>query len=234
MHVKQSIKKLILQIFQYRPLAKMVVILALKIHNKAYKVVGHFCQYIEKDRIHPKHYLMKYHQWFVCRLKKEWNVLDIGCGNGALTYDLKSNCNQVLGMDINEDNIKTAKSRFSRPGIEYICCDAIKYKFKNKFDAIVLSNVLEHIDDRVDFLKRIYANQNKANPPVLLLRVPMITRDWITLYKKEMGVEWRLDPTHFTEYTIEQVYHEIHEAGLEIESGDIQFGEFYGVIKKIK
>lgn len=42
----------------------------------------------------------------------------------------------------------------------------------------------------------------------------MINRDWITLYKKELGVEWRLDPTHCTEYTLESLKEELQKAGL--------------------
>ena len=121
---------------------------------------------------------------------------------------------------------------YLKDGISYVCADALTYEFKNKFHAIILSNVLEHIEYRVAFLKKIFKNQGNNNPPVLLLRVPMVTRDWITLYKKEQGVEWRLDDSHYTEYTLDQIFEELKEAGLFIESYDIQFGEFYGVVKK--
>ena len=67
-----------------------------------------------------------------------------------------------------------------------------------KFDVIILSNVLEHIENRIEFLQKI-----KNLAPKILIRVPMINRDWITLYKKELGVEWRLDKTHYIEYTLE-------------------------------
>ena len=175
---------------------------------------------------------MRYHEWFASRLEENWDVLDIGCGNGALAYDMKSACRSVTGIDINKDNIDKAKQQFSAAGITYICADALDYDFKAGFDVVVLSNVLEHIDRRVEFLRRIYKNQDTKNPPLLLLRVPMITRDWITLYKKEMGIEWKLDKTHYTEYSLEQIYDELKSAGLAIESYDIQFGEFYGVVKK--
>ena len=52
------------------------------------------------------------------------------------------------------------------------------------------------------------------------------------MYKREIGVEWRLDKTHFTEYTLEQVFEEMEQAEMEVESYDVQFGEFYGVVKK--
>lgn len=213
-------------------LAKQLVNLSLRLHNLSYTIAGRFSHYLESDGLHPKHRLMKYHDWFVQHLHKDWDVLDVGCGNGALAYDLKAHCKSVFAIDINPENIKRAISQFSEQGITYICGDATQYHFDRDFDAIVLSNVLEHIENRIGFLKRLYANQNQDKPPILLLRVPMINRDWITLYKKEMGVEWRLDSTHFTEYTFEQIEDELNQADLNIESYSIQFGEFYGVVKK--
>ena len=214
-------------------IADLLLVCALKFHNFSYKITGIISQIKEPDGLHPKHRLMKYHEWFSSRLEKNWDVLDIGCGNGALAYDMKSVCRSVTGIDINNDNIERAEKQFSNAGISYICADALDYEFETGFDAVVLSNVLEHINNRVDFLKRIYVNQNKNKPPVLLLRVPMITRDWISMYKKEIGIEWRLDKTHFTEYTLEQVFDEMNQAGLVVESYDVQFGEFYGVVKKV-
>jgi len=138
----------------------------------------------------------------------------------------------VVGIDISRVYIERAQRQFAKQGITYLCGDATQAGFDEYFDAIVLSNVLEHIEHRVEFLKEIYANQNPKHPPILLLRVPMIDRDWITLYKKEQGIEWRLDLTHYTEYTMKELEHELGQAGLEIQSYQIQFGEFYGEIRK--
>lgn len=226
--LKAVLKKLIL----YPPIARRMIKVSLILHNKSYRLCGTLSSALELDGLHPKHRLMKYHEWFVKRLQKNWKVLDIGCGNGALAYDLRSNCAFVLGIDINPENIRIARTQFAREGINYVCGDAKQINFQEKFDAIVLSNLLEHFENRVEFLKRIYANQDAKNSPVLLLRVPMITRDWISMYKKEKGVEWRLDSSHFTEYTLEQLKDELDQAGLEIDSYDIQFGEFYGVLRK--
>lgn len=225
------VKKLFLLLLKRPSVAGLVVPLALKIHNVSYQLAGLLSSQLEADGLHPKHRLMKYHDWFVARLKKDWNVLDIGCGNGALAYGLQSFCKSVFAIDINPSNIKQAKIKFSRQGVNYVCGDAATYEFTGRFDAIVLSNVLEHIEHRVEFLRRIFANQSLENPPVLLLRVPMITRDWISMYKKEMGVEWRLDKTHYVEYTLQQIQDEIKEAGMKITEYEVQFGEFYGVIE---
>ncbi len=222
----------LLKILKHRRLVKLFLNLSLKGHNICYQLAGMLSAELEKDGLHPKHRLMKYHDWFMSKLQKDWAVLDIGCGNGALAYDMKSVCRSVVGIDIDPGNIRRAEKQHARPGITYICADALTYPFELKFQAVVLSNVLEHIQFRVEFLKQIFAGQDCESPPVLLLRVPMMTRDWITLYKKEQGIEWRLDHSHFTEYTLEQVFDEVSKAGLVVAEYDIRFGEFYGVVTK--
>jgi hypothetical protein len=43
----------------------------------------------------------------------------------------------------------------------------------------------------------------------LLIRVPVIDRDWIVVIKKELGLEYRLENTHFTEYTFKEFLQEL-------------------------
>ncbi len=53
-------------------------------------------------------------------------------------------------------------------------------------------------------------------PPGFLIRVPLFERDWCAGLKRELGLEWRLDHTHETEYTLESFKTEMEQAGLEI------------------
>ena len=64
----------------------------------------------------------------------------------------------------------------------------------------------------------------------ILFRVPLITRDWLPVYKKEQGVESRLDLTHFTEYTVEQAKSELASSGWKFAEYSINFGEIWGVL----
>ncbi len=196
----------------------------LKFHNFFYGLAGLLSAKLEPDNIHPKHRILDYHQWFVSQLKPEWRVLDVGCGNGALTADLAKVCAHAVGIDISSPNIEQAKKKATA---EFICGDATTYPFEGEFDAVVLSNVLEHIEDRVNFLKKL-----KKITKRFLIRVPMIDRDWITLYKRQMGVEYRLDKTHVIEYTFDGLVNELGEAGLGIDSYRIRYGEIYAVVKE--
>ena len=65
-----------------------------------------------------------------------------------------------------------------------------------------------------------------------LIRVPMLSRSWIDVYKKELGLEYRLDKTHFIEYTFEGFKEELSRAGLKVLDYSIQFGEIWAVVVK--
>ncbi|MCD6317896.1 methyltransferase [Candidatus Aerophobetes bacterium] len=38
--------------------------------------------------MHPKHRLMNYHKFFIDNINEKDKILDVGCGNGFLTYEL--------------------------------------------------------------------------------------------------------------------------------------------------
>lgn len=177
--------------------------------------------------LHPKHHLMQYYEFFLDRIGRESSVLDIGCGNGFVAYQIASKAKKVTGIDTDQANIGQARRQHSRENISYILGDATSYDFLERYDAIVLSNVLEHIKDRVTFLNKV-----KLLSDTLLIRVPMLDRDWLPLYRKSLGMFYFCDSTHFTEYTFQSFREEMNMSGLKIESCTIRFGEIWAIVKK--
>ena len=152
--------------------------------QKAYEGLGNYASVLEGG-VHPKHRLMNYHQFFVDNIEHDDVVLDLGCGNGLVTLDVSEKAKEVVGVDLNEDNIKAAKDNLQKRqsgNVKFILADALKKRFDMKFDKIILSNILEHIENRMEFLTQL-----RELSSVILLRVPMLDRDWVTLYKKELG-----------------------------------------------
>lgn len=60
-------------------------------------------------------------------LKTSDVVLDIGCGNGALTSRLFAFCDQIVGVDASPYLISVANERFSSRSHRFICTDAGTY-----------------------------------------------------------------------------------------------------------
>lgn len=177
--------------------------------------------------IHTKHRHTRYHQFFTDNVKAGENVLDVGCGIGALAYDVAEKANAyVVGVDIDQNNIVKAQQQYSHPHISYLVGDVLQKLPDGSFDVVILSNVIEHLIDRITFLQHIW---EMIHPSRLLIRVPLYERDWRVPLKRELGVEWRLDSTHETEYSLESFAEEMAAAGLKINQQEVRWGEIWAV-----
>lgn len=178
--------------------------------------------------VHPKHRLMRYHDFFVDRVHSGDRVLDLGCGIGAVAYDVAEKAGvEVVGIDINETNINMANQRYAHPRVRYVVGDVLKSLPGERFDVVILSNVLEHLPDRSEFLKGV---QQAVSPQRFLIRIPLFERDWRVPLKREIGVEWRLDSTHETEYTLESFAEEMAAASLRISHQEVRWGEIWAEV----
>jgi len=215
-------------LFQFKKnLAKAAFSSGVALHNFGYKLISKAIL-IMNDDVHPKHSIMNYHDYFKENIKKTDLVLDIGCGNGLLAADIAKKAKSVKGVDIVSKNIKKAKKR-EQKNLSFVVGDATKYKFSEAYDVVVLSNVLEHIEKRVAFLKKII-----KLAPRLIVRVPLASRSWLAMYLREEGYDYKLDKTHFVEYTESEIRKELEKAGLKILTEKIMWGEYYCVCQRRK
>ena len=175
--------------------------------------------------LHPKHRLTAYHEFFVGRVKQGERVLDVGCGYGAVAFSLASRAGAtVTGIDLDPANIAMANARFRHGGLTFVTGDATREIPGGRFDVVVASNVIEHLERRVDFYRAV---QERAQPARWLVRVPMIDRDWRVPLRRELGLPYFSDPTHETEYTRESFEAEVREAGFAIAHLQINWGEIW-------
>lgn len=224
--MKNLIKKLIFN----KMIAKVLLKPILKFHSLTYQLSGILASNLN-DGIHPKHKIMRYKEWFLDNIQKDWVVLDVGCNTGMMPEVMSSKASFVYGIEIEKKHIQVAQNKRQKKNIEFICADATAYDYTplKPIDCVTLSNVLEHIEFRVEFLGKLISQIKWNNKKRFLIRVPMIDREWIAVYKKELGLEYRLDRTHFTEYTFEQFKNELNQANIEINSYNIKFGEIYAI-----
>ena len=178
--------------------------------------------------LHAKHRLTRYHDFFVERIAPGERVLDIGCGQGALAADVVRRCQAtVTGVEQDPAAIRSARSRHPGPGLTFVEADANTLP-AGSYDVVILSNVLEHLDGRVAFLRDTIA---RAGARRLLVRVPLFERDWRVPLKRELGVDFRLDPTHRIEYTVEEFEAEVAAAGLVLEERQVRWGEIWATCR---
>lgn len=175
--------------------------------------------------VHVKHQHMNYHRFFIERIHAGERVLDIGSHNGAVAHDIAANTGaQVVGIEIDPKRVAMAKRLHSHPNVAYRQGNVLTDLRDEAFDVVVLSNVLEHLPDRPPFLRRV---QELTTPSRFLIRVPLFERDWRVPLKRELGVEWRLDPTHEIEYTLELFAEEMRAAGLRPVHQEVRWGEVW-------
>lgn len=91
------------------------------------------------------------HRTIMKRLKglgmgNQSSVLEIGCGIGTLTGLLAAKAGKVLAVDISPESIARAKQRLSKySNLNLLVSDMSDFSSKEKFDFVVLPDVLEHI-----------------------------------------------------------------------------------------
>lgn len=92
-------------------------------------------------------------------LQKRERVLDVGCGNGyylsllnRLGLDL-----DLVGIDIDKPALVDAAIFIGDKKVKLVLSDASKIPFpNNSFDKVVMSEVIEHVNDEDKVLKEVY------------------------------------------------------------------------------
>ncbi|MBL8701855.1 MAG: class I SAM-dependent methyltransferase [Alphaproteobacteria bacterium] len=177
---------------------------------------------------HPKHRLTRYADYFVGHIGDGDRVLDIGCGRGIVARAVaaarpKAN---IVGVDIDARNIAAATAGPTPENLRFVVGDATAALPEGEFDVVILSNVLEHLDDRPGFLRKIVA---ATGAHVVLIRVPLFERDWRLPMRKELGLPYVSDPDHRIEHTIAEFASEVAAGGLTIAEQRLAWGEIWAL-----
>jgi SAM-dependent methyltransferase len=177
--------------------------------------------------VHVKHRLTGYHDFFVDRIRPGERVLDVGCGKGELANDLVARSGAiVVGIDSNPHHLAFARSHFVHERLDFRDGDVLDQVPEGHFDVVVLSNVLEHLEPRVDLLRRIVAS---ASPRRFLFRVPVLARDWTVPLRREVGLPYYWEEDHRIEYDPEGFRAELADAGLHVTELELVWGEIWAV-----
>lgn len=147
---------------------------------------------------------------WICDRVQGKTVLDIGCSQGICEILLGRRGLQVTGIDIAEESIAYAQTLLSKEPIEVqkrvnlIRTDFLtEYEHTNMFDTILLTEILEHLENPADMIEK--ATAMMASDGKMIVTVPFGINDFPdhkqTFYManiRELLVKWvQIDHTEF-------------------------------------
>jgi SAM-dependent methyltransferase len=179
---------------------------------------------------HPKHRLMRYHDFFIERIGDKDRVLDVGCGYGAVARSIARARPgaTIMGLDHDPGRLAQARAADNPGNLSFAGGDATRQVPPGPWDVVVLSNVLEHIADRIGFLKALIATTGAKR---FLIRVPLFERDWKLPMRREVGANYFSDSDHKIEPMREEFRAETAAAGLDVDEMILIWGEIWCALR---
>ena len=125
-------------------------------------------------------------------------ILDLGCGGGLVSESLSRLGANVTGIDFVKNNIEVAKLHAAKKKlkINYRNANIEKLKINNKYDIIIMYEILEHLDAWQSLLTNI--TKNLKNNGVIIIST--INRNLLSklmaIYVAENVIRWIPKGTH--------------------------------------
>jgi len=187
------------------------------IYEKAEAVPGYDFFYKLKNKVkfveNPLQYLASqsdayYAIYYTLKLdigKKDLKILECGCGMGYMTYSLHKAGFNVIGLDISQNAINEAIENF---GEFYVCSNIFEYAMEHReeYDRIILTQVIEHIEEPIKWLETLLAMLKKGGKIIL-------TTENKSIYPKNAIWQTDLPPIHvwwFSEKSFEYIADKIN------------------------
>ena len=142
-------------------------------------------------------------------LKPDFKVLEIGCGVGTQTELLLRDLGpdgKVLAMDISPKSIEVAKERLKKyRNVELVANDATEYDFEEKYDMIIMPDVIEHIP--IELHSKLFkklASVLKRNGKIIIHIPNPYYLQWV--HKNRPELLQVIDQPIFTNILVDNIY----------------------------
>lgn len=106
-----------------------------------------------KNRFFSKYYWNEITQYCAYFAHEDSSVLEVGCGNGDLLANIPGA--KKTGIDFSPTYIQWAKERHTNSGIEFLEMDANDIQLTEKYDLIILSNLIGFVSDIENVLEQV-------------------------------------------------------------------------------
>jgi len=98
-----------------------------------------------------RHLFVYYHLKNI--LNKEFNVLEIGTGEGYGTAMLANSCKKITGIDVDKNVVEYSNVKYGQGNCSFLHYDGTKIPFNDDtFDIAISFQVIEHVVDDVNFI----------------------------------------------------------------------------------
>jgi O-antigen biosynthesis protein len=157
-------------------------------------------------------------------IKNGADILEIGTASGSMTQYLKENLNcKVYGIEYNETDANIAKKYLQHLLIKNVEEIDFQSEYQNiTFDTIILADVLEHLQNPLNLLKKIKPLLKENGE--ILISIPNVSYIGVVLNLIDGKFEYNqtgiLDETHIKFFTLNSFTNLINQSNLFIESID--------------
>lgn len=107
-------------------------------------------------------------------------ILEIGCGNGWFSNKIATitQKNQVVGLDINSEELKQAARVFKKANLQFVYGDVFEIKsiFDQQFDVIVLNGTIQYFPEFKKLLTKLLSFL-KPNGEIHIMDSPFYTKE---------------------------------------------------------
>lgn len=141
-------------------------------------------------------------------------ILDIGCGAGTICLYLGSKGNNVCGIDISQNAIISCNESAKFLGLKNVSFERMDFPNKvpeGKFDYILCSEVLEHLENDDLALKKVFSLLN--NNGIAIISTPSKNAP---LYRLGLAKEFDQRVGHLRRYTLEELVEMCKKKGFHI------------------
>lgn len=170
-----------------------------------------------------KHPLRSFSLEFLIQfIEPNYSVIDLGCKYGEISYYISYKAKKVIGIDFDKVAIEKAQSIHQNNNLSFKVGDALVFlnNSKEKFDVVILSHILEHIDKPEELLMHL-----KEYVSYLYVEVPDFDKSYHNHYRKDLGCDLiYTDPDHISEFDRKDLIELFNRCNMQIKSSEYRFG----------
>ena len=156
------------------------------------------------------------------RIEPQSIVLDLGCRHGEISSFLAEKADRVIGVDHDFQAIEKAKASFTAHNLEFIHGDAFEVlaRERDTVDTVVLSHILEHLEDPSDMLRRLRGRTKNC-----YIELPDLDASYLNHYRiQQKSKLLYTDDDHIWEFDRDALKKVIDDAGWEILESEYRYG----------